>query len=274
MVNFLLINYILCANNFKINSMKKLLCLLSVILVTFTSCSKDDNESADAASSVLLKTRIDIDEDGALYPAKYIYDGNKVSSITEADGSVMKYTYTGNVITKIEEFDTKGQLDFTTDYIYENGKMTVSIERNVGNDYYYKTEYTHNADGTVSYEGFKGIDSTGIEQEYGATGKYTFKDGNVLKLEVSYYGAESTHIYEYDTKNNPFKNVVGFNLLLDDAAVNNVIKETSTSGSGSTLKTNTITYSYTYDANNYPTEKVVSYLSGTSIFEEITRFVY
>jgi hypothetical protein len=253
--------------------MKKLLCLLSIILVAFTSCSKDDNESSNSASSVLPKTRINI-EDGVSYPAKYVYDGNKITSITDADGSVMKYTYSGNVITKIEELDTKGQPDFITDYIYENGKMTVSIERNVGNDYYYKTKYTYNADGTVSYEGFKGIDSTGIEQEYGATGKYTFKDGNVIKLEVSYYGAESTYIYEYDTKNNPFKNVLGFNLLLDDVAVNNVIKETSTSGSGTTLRTNTKTYAYTYDVNNYPTEKVESYQSETSVFEEITQYVY
>lgn len=257
--------------------MKKSLYLFCATLIALTSCSNnDDNESSKSASSILPKKVTVIYSDGDSSVETILYDGNKIVSITEEDGSVTKYTYTGNVITKAEEIDEKGELDGTTEYIYTNGKLATSIEKNPGESYYYKAKYIHNADGTVSYDQFRGLISTGTEEEYGATGKYTIKEGNLIKLEVSYYGSERAYVYEYDTKNNPFKNVLGFNLLLQDTdlSLNNLVKETGTSGSGANTSTNTITYTYKYDANNYPTERVSSYQSGTSISTKTTQYAY
>ncbi len=253
--------------------MKNFLCLLSAIALVFVSCSKDD--SSDSASSILVKKVTDIGSDGSSSTRSYVYNGNKIVSITDEDGSVLKYTYTGDFITKIEEIDKKGDLTVTTDYSYTNGKLTNEIEKTPNGTYYFKTKYTHNADGTVSYDNFRGTNATGVEQEYGATGKYTFKDGNFVKLEVSYYGDERFYVYEYDTKNYPFKNVTGLNLLLDDeTTANNVVKETSTSGSGANIRTSITTYSYKYDANNYPTEKVKTYPSGSSTISETIQITY
>lgn len=255
--------------------MKKLLYLFVASLLAFTSCSKDDNNSSDPASSILVKKRIYVGNDGVSTSEDIIYNGNKIVSITGQDGSVFKYTYTGELITKTEESDTKGVVDYTTEYSYASGKLVASIEKNKDTKFYYKTKYTYNADGTVSYEQFRVTVATGAEEEYGATGKYTFKGGNLTKLEVFYYGSEMLHVYEYDTKNNPFKNVIGISLLLDDeTAVNNVVKETFTSGSGANIHTNITTYTYKYNANNYPTEKVASYLSGDSVSIETTQYVY
>lgn len=255
--------------------MKKLLYLFAASLLAFTSCSKDDNDSTDPASSILVKKRVYIGNDGVSSSEDIVYNGNKIVSITGQDGSVFKYTYTGELITKTEEIDDKGIVDYTTEYSYVSGKVATSIEKNKDAKFYYKTKYIHNADGTVSYDQFRVTVATGAEEEYGATGKYTFKDGNLVKLEVSYYGEERSHVYEYDTKNNPFKNVAGLSLLLDDeTAVNNVVKETGISGSGVNIHTNIITYSYKYDANKYPTEKVESYLSGDSVSTYTTQYVY
>ncbi|MBF4516513.1 hypothetical protein IRZ71_09165 [Flavobacterium sp. ANB] len=243
----------------------------------FASCSKDDNnesESSEPVSSILVKKITDIEIDGSSSTINYEYNGNKIVSITE-DGLVSKYTYTGDYITKIEELDTNGKVDLTTEYSYTNGKLTSSIRKNTNAKYYYKTRYVHNADGTVIYDNFRGIVETGVEQEYGATGKYTLQDGNIVKLEVSYYGDESSYVYEYDTKKHPLKNVTGLGLLLDDETlVNNVIKKTSTSGSGDKISTSITTYSYKYDANDYPTEKVESYQSGNSISTQTTQYTY
>lgn len=253
--------------------MKKILCLVSAIAFTFTSCSKDDNDSSDSTSSILVKKVTD--SDGSSSTRSYVYNGNKIISITDEDGSVLKYTYTGDFITKIEEIDKKGDLAVTTEYSYTNGKLTNEIQKTPTDTYYFKTEYTHNADGTVSYDNFRGTVATGDEQEYGETGRYTFKDGNVVKLEVSYYGDERFDVYEYDTKNYPFKNVTGLNLLLDDEiATNNVVKEISTSGSGSNIRTSITTYAYKYDVNNYPTEKVKTYQSGSSTINETIQITY
>lgn len=255
--------------------MKKLLYLFAASLLVFTSCSKDDNNSSDSASSILVKKRINVGYNGLSSSENIVYNGNKIVSITEQDGSVFKYTYTGELITKTEEIDAKGVVDYTTEYTYTNGKLTTSINKNTGSEFYYKVKYTHNADGTVSYDQFRGTVATGVEEEYGATGKYTFKDGNLVKLEVSNYGDEKFYVYEYDTKNSPFKNVTGLSLLLDDeTAVNNVVKETRTSGSGDNIHTYITTYSYTYDANNYPTERIESYLSGDSVTTYTTQYAY
>ncbi|QOG01738.1 hypothetical protein [Flavobacterium sp. MDT1-60] len=255
--------------------MKKLLCLFTVALLAFTSCSKDDNDSPNPASSILVKKITDIDIDGSSATRSYVYNGNKIVSITDEDSSILKYTYTGDFISKIEEIDKKGDLAVTTEYSYTNGKLTNEIEKTPNGTYYFKTKYTHNADGTVSYDNFRGTVATGVEQEYGATGKYTFKDGNFVKLEVSYYGNESSYVYEYDTKNYPFKNVTGLNLLLDDeTTANNVVKETSTSGSGANIGTTVTTYAYKYDVNNYPTEKIKTYPSGSSTASKTTQITY
>ncbi|WP_343697484.1 hypothetical protein [Flavobacterium sp.] len=255
--------------------MKKLLCLLSAAAFVFTSCSKDDNNSSDPASSILVKKITDIDIDGSSSNRNYVYNGNKIVSITDEDSSVLKYTYTGDFITKIEEIDKNGNLAVTTDYTYTNGKLTNEIQKTPNGTYYYKTKYIHNADGTVSYDNFRGTVTTGDEQEYGATGKYTLKEGNLVKLEVSYYGDEKSYVYEYDNKNHPLKNVTGLGLLLEDETlVNNLVKKTSISGSGDKISTSITTYSYTYDANNYPTEKVESYQSGNFISTQTTQYVY
>ncbi|WP_374175258.1 hypothetical protein [Flavobacterium tructae] len=255
--------------------MKKLLYLFTASLLVLTSCSNDDNNSPDPASSILVKKIIYVEKDGDSSFEDVVYNGNKIVSITGQDGSVYKYTYTGNLITKTEEIDAKGVVDNTTEYSYANGKLATSIDKNTDAEFYYKTKYTHNADGTVSYDNFRGVVATGAEEEYGATGKYTFKDGNLVKLEVSYYGSETLYVYEYDAKNYPFKNVTGLSLLLDDeTTVNNIVKETSTSGSGANIRTNITTYTYKYDANNYPTEKVRSYQSGSSASTETTQYVY
>lgn len=244
--------------------MKKLLCLLSTVLLVFTSCSKDDNDSSDPVSPMLVKKITTIDAKGNSSSESYLYNGNKIVSMTEEDGSVTKYTYTGDLITKIEEFDSTGALNLTANYTYIEGKLDSSVDNYSNNTYYYKTKYTHNQDETISYEQFIGAVSTGIEEKYGPTGKYTYKEGNVVKLEVSYSGGESFYTYEYDTKNNPFKNVLGYyNLLLDDLCANNVIKEISTSEK---------VYTYKYNENNYPTEKITNFSGSTDT--EITQYGY
>jgi len=255
--------------------MKKLLCLFSATLIALTSCSNDDNNSSDAASSILPKKVTFINSNGDSSVETIVYNGNKIVSITEEDGSVTKYTYTGNVITKVEDIDEKGELGGTTEYSYTSGKVTSFVEKEIGDKYHYKTKYVHNTDGTVSYEEFRINVATSVEEEYGRIGKLTFKDGNLIKDENSYYGSDFVKVYEYDTKNSPFKNITGYSLLLKtNSSINNVIKETRSSGSGTTANTSVITLVYKYDVNNYPTEKVETFPNGTSTSSETAQYTY
>lgn len=251
--------------------MKKVLCLLSAAAFLFASCSKDDNDSLSSTSSVLVK-KITEFENGKAISRDIKYNGNKIISITETDGSQTKFTYDGNQIVKIEEFDVAGLSDGSVEYGYTNGLMTSYTEK-YNEDYNSKTKYVHNTDGTVSYEQFKVNIKTGVEEKFQQTGKLTFKDGNLVKAERSYSNYNSVEIYEYDTKNSPFKNVLGMSLLLDDEpAINNVIKRTYISGSGDNVHTDTDINTYKYDVNNFPTEKTTSFSGSTS--SEITQYEY
>jgi hypothetical protein len=235
--------------------MKKLLCLFGAALLVLTSCSKDDDNSSDSTASILLKKMVYVST-GETYTREFIYNGNKIVSETDNDGYKKSYSYTGDVITKVVEIDENGDIDTTTEYAYTNGKLTSEISLEPGDDYKYKTKYIHNNDGTISFNEFRVSVTTGVEEEYGYVGVYAFKNGNLVKEERSYYGSESASTYEFDTKNNPLKNVLGYILLLDEnPSVNNIVKRTS----GSEITTN----AYTYDANGFPIERK-SFINGAS----------
>ena len=230
--------------------MKKLLYLFSASLLVLSSCSSDD----DTTATVLLKKASYVST-GESFTTDFTYSGNKLVSWVDSFGDKKTFTYTGDLITKIVDTDDKGNVDYTTEFTYTNGKLTSEISLKTGDDYKYKTKYVHNTDGTISFEEFKITVATGVEEE-DESGKYTYKDGNLVKKEKkSYNGYESSVTYEYDAKNHPFKNVLGFNLLLNDeeSYLNNIVKRTYSNSNSTGTYTNT--YEYKYNAEGFPTEQ-------------------
>ncbi|CAN1505183.1 hypothetical protein MCETHM1_00618 [Flavobacteriaceae bacterium] len=249
--------------------MKKLLYLFSATLLVLSSCSSDDDTTSAPTTTVLLKKSSYVST-GESFTTDFTYSGNKLVSSVDSFGDKTTFTYTGELITKIVDTDNKGVVDQTTEFTYTNGKLTSEISLETGDDYKYKTKYVHNTDGTISFEDFRVAVATGKEEEYGYIGKYTFKNGNLVKKEKSYYGTNSSETYEYDAKNNPFKNVVGFNLLVNDeegAYVNNIVKRTYSNSTD--IYTNT--YEYKYNAESFPTEQKGFY-NGAS--DGISTFTY
>ncbi|KAF2331741.1 hypothetical protein [Flavobacterium ginsenosidimutans] len=254
--------------------MKKFLCLLGAIAFVFTSCSKDDNDSSDSTSSILVKKTTITESDGSTYSEEIKYNGNKIVSITDEYGYLTKYSYTGDLITKMEEIDENGELDILTDYSYTNGKLTTSTTKETGAPNYNKIEFVHNSDGTVSYEKIRINSSTAVQEGSKTIGKLTFKNANLVKNEYS-DGMEHVLTYEYDANNAPRKNITGLNLLLDieepSSTVNNVIKIIHTAGSGTNVNIYVATFTYKYNADNYPTEESVTFGGGST---EITQYFY
>ncbi len=201
--------------------MRKTLYLFTAFLLVLTSCSSDEKDAP--ATSILPKTYTY----GYNNTTKIAYSGNKIVSIVDSDGGKTTFVYEGDVISKEQR---KGE---TFEYTYSNGKLSSSIEGSKGDTYENKIIYSYNTDGTVSFDEFIITNATGVEEK-SLSGKYTFKDGNLIKKEISHYnglgpGEIDTYEYEYDTKNGAFKNVLGgYNLFTVDrmiACVNNVVKE-------------------------------------------------
>lgn len=239
--------------------MKKFLYLFSFTLLVLTSCSKDENTS-EQVSSVLVKKIIHTYSATDIETLTYKYDGNKIVSESSDGGFVANYTYSGNVITKIEE-RVNNQFQSSREYTYVDGKVATKVwKQNYDGTNTYA--YTYDSNGTVSY---KRTRPTGMN-----TGILTMVNGNIVKNEVFYNGSLSnTYNYGYDNKNNPFKNVLGFNLLLETDeemfSPNNMTQD----GGGSP----TFNYVLKYDVNSFPTEKKRSDISyGSS--DEFTKYFY
>ncbi|WP_291285377.1 hypothetical protein [Flavobacterium sp.] len=234
--------------------MKKILCLFSALALVLTSCSSDD--AADASASLKpSKVAYSYSDAKDNYFSEMKYEGNKLVTETDDDGYTIKYHYIDDLISKTEEFGTDKALQSTTEYSYSAGKLASETVKNTGETRYYKTKYTHNGDGSVSFAEFYINAKTGAEEEGGKIGKYTYKDGNLVKYESSFYGKpNSTYTYEYDSKKNPTANVAGIKLLLgmeESASANNVVKITGTSSTSTFVST----FSYLYNDSNFPSEK-------------------
>jgi hypothetical protein len=227
----------------------KLFGLGLLLSISLLSCSNDGGSPANS-SSLILPKKISTGEGTSNQSDTYFtYNGNKiVSEITDVQYKTV-YTYTGNFITKIEKFNY-AELDQTTDFTYTNGKLTsVFYQESLYPEYNVMRNYVHNSDSTVLYN----------------NGILTFENGNLIEDASENNG---TTTYEYDTKSNPFKNVLGIGLLLEysgapglvftmlsspnSSSKNNCIKGTDYyNGNTSVLFTRTITY----NSNGYPIEE-------------------
>jgi hypothetical protein len=267
--------------------MKKIFYLFTASLVVLTSCSSDDDSSIITPSediSILPKTI------SYIYPSTFLgtnsksintYSGNKILNIIDENSKTI-YTYDGSIITKQEQFslDEKGKETKSREvaYAYENGKLKTRIyktgisEINPNGVYVSKTVYTYNSDGTISYILYSIDSKTQVETKQG-TGKLTYKDGNLIKSEVNsdiYSFQNGVRTFEYDTKKNPLKNILGFSSLLDeveDCGNNNVIKITRTRPDYPNPSVYLTTY--IYNDNGYPAKHTSFAGDGKSIEYEI-----
>lgn len=252
--------------------MKKILCLFSALTLVLSSCSSDD-----ASSPILIKKIIEKDIDGDNFTVSYTYNGNKISEETGQDGDhtyQITYSYDGDLLTSMTEA-SGGQVDVITTFTYNaNILKTVLVDEvDASQHYITKTSYTHNTDGSVSYEKVDVDNGTKAESNK-RTGKLTFTEGNLIKEENVYSSGKSTIVYEYDTKNNPFKNVVGVGLLLDNSELGyskyNKTKQTTTSSYDNSTMIYTSTF--TYDGNDFPTE--AKHFDKNGAAEGTTQYFY
>jgi hypothetical protein len=274
--------------------MKKIF-ILSLSLVTLLiSCKKNDDSPVTPTASILPKKLIN-DSTGETF--LFTYEGNKLKE-SNSDSYKAVYKYTGNLITAIYEYKNDKLTD-SSNFTYENDKLIKKVftYSYISNNQSYTTKskavYTNNADGTIG-ERFFSIDKTTGEEtlETNPNNVLTFANGNLAKIEsvniISYTDNNGNpllitykyaNVYEYDSKNNAFKNVLGYNKLIRETdgsflSINNILKTTITSSSipdqgnnYTTASTNT----YEYNANNYPV-MIQRYVNGK--LDETIRIEY
>ena len=242
--------------------MKKIVAFLSLCAITFTSCDGDDNLTPydpNSSQGAIVQKIIETDDLGESLTVNFNYDGNKIESFVDSDAGSGVFTYTGDLLTRIDYYEGPS-LSESDIFTYNSSGKIISHKMLVhGSDYAEREDFTHNADGTVSYAAFWG--SLLEQPNANGQGKFFFTDGELSKKET-YDGAIilSSETYTYDAKNNPWKNVLGLNQAFlfqgEVAGINRNL--TATSGT-----TDPHSISYTYNTANFPeTSTDISALSG------------
>ncbi|MCD9577261.1 hypothetical protein [Flavobacterium soyae] len=270
--------------------MKKILFyFLTAFLVVLSSCSSVDEDNKaymnnktymklEQQTVVLPKTiKISNSDNSSEILETISYDGNKIVSKTSKNERT-DYTYEGDFIVKEVKYNTQSGSDVKKEeytYSYENSKLTSSkytkdYTAEYPNGNHEETNvYTYETNGTViiksyfiDYKFFKieGFGNTALLQW---TDVLTFENRNLVK-KMSYlahhpmivYAETDTteYLYEYDTNNDPFKNILGFDLLLKNVFSNNIVKKTMSSvlWNGNYLNTTTIKTEYICNEEGYP----------------------
>ncbi|MBX9806551.1 MAG: hypothetical protein K2X95_02010 [Flavobacteriaceae bacterium] len=234
--------------------------ILSVFFITLSSCT---NEKIDVVQVQLLKKIVEVSVDGASNVTTLNYNGNKIVNIDRFD-KLSKFYYTGDLITKIAVLDKTTQHINTLEYAYLEGKLTkITSSDN------YVIHYSHNNDGSVSYEKVT-KDSNDLDVKI-YHGILYFQNENLIKDEKTLVNsgngilAQNGFSIEYDLKNNALKNILGFNKLLDYSKI------ISSNNEITCIESSSVKYiendqiiseakkydsKYQYNSNGYPTEIV------------------
>lgn len=267
--------------------MKKIIILSSMALIGLSCSSNDNDDITEVVETPVLLTKTIID--GDVYNIKY--DGTKIVEQTSDDNKrKLVYTYTGNLITQVRDYD-KGSLTITTDFTYDNDKL-INIKEvlaTYGNNGPYVRTHTFSYPNstTISCTNIQNYTSAGSTWSSKSEETYTVNNGEVMSFKAIYYHnnilmGNMVETYTYDDKNNPHKNILGFDKIalynlstFNDnlSSKRNVITISRTNMPvNSTAYSEKFSFTNSYNEKGYPTQ-IKKTEDGTA-GSRTTNFVY
>lgn len=201
--------------------MKKIVLLLSIVLIVFTSCSSDDTTEilpvpvGNRLKKVVVKEYVN----GQYYQIhsteEYFYDGDKLNRKVNESGYTTHYYYTGNLITKSVYFT--GSANF---YIYDSQERVIKRRSVSSSGTERHTDYTYNSDGTITIQSYNITPNVPVDAR---NFKVFFEPSNIVRVEeyVELVTVGGTINYTtkkrflLDTKNSPTSAILGFSKLIN-----------------------------------------------------------
>ncbi|OXG02257.1 YD repeat-containing protein [Flavobacterium araucananum] len=260
---------------------KNLFYYLPLLLLLLNSCSSEENN--DYPNLILPKKIIYKDQNNKIYETTtFTYDGNKIVSVVNSD-LYIDFTYDGNRIVKSIQYRNYGESYTEKLYSYSNDKLhKVNLSYSDREREYI---YTYNND--IITKQIHNVDNK-IGSDENTEDVFIVLNGNIVKSKCNFgngYDVISNSYYEYDTKNNAFKNVTGLNLLIDQfnfgdeissPSVNNITryKVYYIQGSKSTIvfEPSGNVMKYEYNLEGYPIKKTTYDYADQII--EIIEYTY
>lgn len=236
--------------------------LVSLLVLTFTSCSSDDNGNQPDTSVVLLK-KMESEVMGNHSVYNFSYKGRKLTKVSfENHTPTMqtgydKYYYTGDLILEIKTYNGSNQNTYNTLFTYNaNNELVQVVKLNLQNSSGTKTVFTYNANGTVDALNYTGS----LEAQTTLSSlseKYFIENNNIVRIEFSGSATQTAMEFEYDTANNPMRNVTGMDKIklhtYDSDGRYGITKNlTKVITHISTVESSQVDFELVYDENNYP----------------------
>ncbi len=236
--------------------------LLAVVVLS--GCSKDEADSSTKNDSLFLvkkATTIYGDEKSKI-EITYEYSGNKLLKIIDGENEYVRNIYTGNLITEIQRVHSSG--NYTTQLKYDSeNRLSETIF--IFDDYKSYTKYSY-SDGKIEYKTYS--NSSYSEEFLDGNGIYYLDSrGNIKKQESFTKGnLQRTTEYTLDDKNSIFKNVIGFNPIINtfSSVTNNVTSRIEYNSKGE--KISDVGTTYTYNDDGYPVS-CVNFYNGKRVGE-------
>ncbi|MEN2400806.1 hypothetical protein GKZ90_0013550 [Flavobacterium sp. MC2016-06] len=265
---------------------KEFVCFLSAFLFILSSCSNDIQENSKV-NLILPKTikYINIEKPSESLISAITYDGNKIVSIKDKKERT-DFIYENNRIVKQIKYKLDGEKETKhkeTSYNYLDNKLYI-VETFVN---YKKTKYIYKyiEDNTIRKEIYDFDNDTGKESISAKNEIFTFINGNITKsvYDWGYINLISNSFYQYDTNNNVFKNILGLNLLLDQAdfgseinisSANNMKRHVVAMEHGPEIASEPYAdnLEYVYNSKGYPIRKTTYDYAGRET--EIIEYTY
>jgi hypothetical protein len=270
--------------------MKKIIYLLTATII-IVSCKKTDSvvntiPQTQPQQTYILPTKIVIIDANGTNTSSFSYNGNKLTTIVGINSNV-SYTYTGNLVTKITATNTGSLVALNIeDFVYNADSTLSSIttyNENNASGQIVKTKsilrLTYNPNAVIIQRNSTIDINSGAETPDNFSIANTFTNGNISKKSnINFISPNTTEqTIEYDLKNSPYKNVLGYNRLFKERSnTNNLIKQTIVNTiffNGQTIVTSDVyTRSYLYNNDNFPTE--IKYFSNTGALNGTIQFTY
>ena len=248
------------------------------------SGGNNNNEGNNNSGNSLLVSEIissDDDYPDYVYTDRYIYDGNKLTSIVEEStyqngdpqvDYIYQFIYTNNKITRIDEY-YNGSLDSRYNFEYDNqGRISFydycSLYSGSGTcDYYDTNNFTYSSNGTVTnnyvYE---------VGTDYEIAGTLTLEldnNGNIISANDTDEDSVVNASLEYDNLNSPFKNIVGMDAIILTVIIDNVMSLNAYNNCTSFYseysgndEADQYNFAYDYNEDGYPRQAIVTYQGG------------
>lgn len=245
--------------------MKKNILWVTLCAFYLVSCSSSDADPNNSSTGVLVNTMVidasNVSEDD--FNLQFLYNGNKLISVKDSGIVIEQFTYSDGKLTKINypadgyyilvEYNANNQVVKFTEIDEEFNEAVKTLVTYSGSTFT-KTSYS----GDLITQDF-------LEQ----TETYTIATGNIVQIETISFGFTDTTTFDFDTKNNPFKNISNYDVfqILDldiDGNSNNVVSSNYTN--------NINTISISYNSNNYP--EIEQTFSSSGELKETTTYTY